>query len=130
MNELTLQINLSPGDLAYAELTVPALLAAHPEASERLLIVDVCKPQRTQIVDPAKRFPEPAFSERAAAIVELAERFLRAGQVDRVVVLRPGDPLFVQLSRRYMRSWVRETHDYGGCALMASLAAFELCRTH
>jgi hypothetical protein len=129
VNELTLQINLSPGDLAYAELTVPALLAAHPEAGERLLIVDVCKPQRTKIVDPARRFPEPAFSARVEKITALAERWRATGQVERVVVLRPGDPLFPKLSRHYLRPWVRETHDYGGCALMAYLAAFELCRT-
>jgi hypothetical protein len=101
MNGLTLQINLSSGDLAYADRTVPALIAAHPEATERLLIVDVCKPQRTGIVDPEKRFPEPAYSQRATAIVELAEKLRTAGKVDRVIVLRPGDPLFRQLSRRY-----------------------------
>jgi len=129
MQDVTLQINLSPGDLTYAKLTVPALLRAHPRAAERLLIVDVCKPQRTGIVDPETRFPEPAFSERAAAIVAFAEELRRCGAVDRVVVLRPGDPLFATLSRRYLRPWVRETHDYGGCALMAYLAAFELPRT-
>ena len=125
----TLQINLSPGDVAYAELTVPALLAAHPGATERLLVVDLCKPQATAIVNPAVRFPEPAYAERQARVAALADGWLARGQVDRVVTLRAGDPLFATLSRRYLRPWVRETHDYGGCALMAYLAAFELCRT-
>ncbi|HYP15904.1 MAG TPA: hypothetical protein VEQ65_01725 [Opitutus sp.] len=129
MSAFTLQINLSPGDSAYADQTVPALLAAHPDATERLLIVDVCKPQRTRIVDPAVRFPEPGYAERSTRIVALAEGLLARGAVDRVVTLRPGAPIFPVLSRRYLRPWVRETHDYGGCALMAYLAAFELCRT-
>lgn len=129
MSEITLQINLSAGDSAYAELTVPALLAAHPHVAERLLIVDLCKPQATKIVDPAQRFPEPAFSQRVSRISALAESWLAGRKVDRVVYLRPGDPLFAKLSRTYLRPWVRETHDYGGCALMSYLAAFELCRT-
>jgi len=129
MNDTTLQINLSAGDASYAELTVPALLAAHPRMDERLLVVDLCKPQRTRIVDPARRFPEPAYSQRVEHVTALAEKWRAGGQVDRVVYLRPGDPIFSTISRRYLRPWVRETHDYGGCALMAYLAAFELCRT-
>ncbi len=129
MKDVTLQINLSPGDDAYAEQTVPALVAAHAGATERLLVVDLCKPQATRIVDPAQRYPEPAYSARQARILSLAEAWGRSGLVDRVVALRPGDELFGTLSRRYLRPWLRETHDYGGCALMAYLAAFELCRT-
>ena len=129
MNDVTLQINLSAGDAAYAAATVPALLATHSGASERLLVVDLCKPQATGIVDPAKRFPEPAYSERQANILALAERWEAEGLVDRVVTLRAGDPIFPTLRRRYLRPWLRETHDYGGCALMAYLAAFEFCRT-
>lgn len=129
MIDATLQINLSAGDAAYAELTVPALLAAHPNVAERLLVVDLCKPQKTRIVDPARRFPEPAYTQRAERIVALAEGWLAARQVDRVVYLRPHDPLFKKMSALYLRPWLRETHDYGGCALMSYLAAFELCRT-
>lgn len=129
VNDTTLQINLSPGDAAYAALTVPALIAAHPSAIERLLIVDLCRPQATGIVDPAKRFPEPEYGRRKAVVVDLAAGWLQRGLVDRVVTLHPGDALFPVLSRRYLRPWVRETHDYGGCALMSYLAAFELCRT-
>ncbi len=129
MTDTTLQVNLSPGDAGYADLTVPALLDAHPDAAERLVIIDGCKPQATGIVDPARRFPEPAFSQRLARVTALADRWLSEGRVGRVVVLRPGDPIFTVLSRKYLRPWVRETHDYGGCALMSYLAAFELCST-
>lgn len=129
MSDITLQINLSGGDAAYAEWTVPVLLEAHRHAAERLLIVDTCKPQRTRIVDPAQRFAEPAFTGRVEKVLALAEGWRAAGRVDRVVVLRPDDPLFPQLRQRYLRPWVKETHDYGGCALLSYLAAFELCRT-
>lgn len=129
MSDLTLQVNLSAGDSAYASLTVPALLAAHPGATERLLVVDMCKPQRTRIVDPVRRYPEPSFSERQRHVLALAEAWLADRLVDRVVVLGPDNPLISTLSRRYLRPWIRETHDYGGCALMSYLAAFETCRT-
>ena len=129
MNDITLQINLSPGDVAYAALTVPRLLAAHPGVAERLLVVDVCRPQRTAIVDPERRFPEPDFSQRCTRIVALAEALGHGGAVDRVEILRPADPRFDSWSRRFLRSWMHATHDYGGCALMAYVAAFGLCRT-
>lgn len=127
--DYTLQINLSPGDVRYAELTVPALAHAHADAAERLVVVDVCKPQRTGIVDPEKRFPEPAYSERVHRIRDIADQLQQEGTVDRVEVLAPGAELFDLLSRKYLGGHVRETHDYGGCALMSYLAGFELCRT-
>ncbi len=126
---ITLQINLSPGDVAYAAQTVPALLRAHPQVAERVLVIDVCKPQRTRIIDPGHRFPEPAYSERVQRILAIGEQLQADGLADRVEVLRPGHALFPQLSSTYLRPWIRETHDYGGCALMSYLAAFELCRT-
>jgi len=129
MNGLTLQINLSPGDVAYAALTVPRLLAAHPGASERLLVVDVCRPQRTAIVDPETRFPEPGFSRRCEQIVAFAESLRQTGAVDRVEVLRPADARFAEWRGLYLRPWLHATHDYGGCALMAYVAAFGLCRS-
>lgn len=125
----TLQINLSPGDTNYAHLTVPRLLAAHTDAAEKLLVVDVCKPPRTNLVDPEIRFPEPRYSERVATIVELAENWHREGLVDRVKILRPGDELFTKLNHKYLSGDVFQTHDYGGCALMAYWAAFELTTT-
>lgn len=129
MIPFTLQINLSAGDADYAQLTVPRLLAAHPHATERLLVVDLCKPQRTRIVDPARRYPEPRFTVRATRVADFAAACLRDGKVDRVVCLRPGDPLFARISSAWLRPSVTATHDYGGCALMAYFAAFELCRT-
>lgn len=129
MKAITLQINLSPGDVGYAARTVPRLLAAHPGVAERLLVIDVCRPQRTAIIDPERRYPEPEFSQRCSQIVALAEALRQSGAVDRVEILRPADPRFPEWRQRFLRSWVHATHDYGGCALMAYLAAFALCRT-
>lgn len=122
---LTVQVNLSPGDLPYAELTVPRLLCAHPEARRRLLVVDCTRPQRTKIVDPESRFPEPAFTEKTGRLVQLAESFKERNLADDVVYLRTGDDTIQQLSQKYLAGRLDCTHDYGGCALMAYLFALE-----
>lgn len=129
MSDITLQINLSPGDVAYAHLTVPALLAAHPTVAERLLVVDCCRPQKTRIVSPEERFPADSFRERVATVRSLAQQWLLEKRVDRVEFLEPGSAHFSHLARRYCRPWMRETHDYGGCAFMAYWAAFEFTQT-
>jgi hypothetical protein len=128
-SDVTLQINLSAGDAAYAALTVPALVNAHRGAAHRLAVVDCCRPQRTRIFDPALRLPENEFNGRLSRIRGLAEDFRRGGLFDEVVALEPGDPRLPQLARRYDRPWMTETHDYGGCANMAYWAALDLPRT-
>lgn len=128
--DVTLQINLSPGDIAYAELTVPALARAHAgSVCHRMAVVDCCRPQRTKLVDPDARFPEAQFRERVERIRAIAESLRSAGHLDEIVYLHPGDALIDELSRSYLRGLVKETHDYGGCALTAYLAGFELPRT-
>ncbi len=128
MPPFTLQVNLSPGDLGYAELTVPRLVAAHPGAAERLLVVDCCRPQATRIVDPERRFARPAFDDRVAAVRGLAGRWRRSGLFDRLEFIEPGDPRLGALARRFVRPWMTETHDYGGCAFMAYWAALAAAR--
>lgn len=125
----TLQINLSAGDAAYAESTVPALVRAHPDAAERLAVVDCCRPQRTRIFDPDRRLPVASFAPRLARIREIAGALRRAGCFDRVEYLEPGDERFGAWAARYVRPWMRETHDYGGCAFMGYWAALDLPRT-
>jgi hypothetical protein len=127
--DLTLQINLSAGDAAYAEQTVPLLVRAHPEATRRLAVVDGCRQQRTRIFDPATRVPEEAFRQRLGRVRALAQDFLQRGLFDEIAVLEPGDARFPALARKYARPWMTETHDYGGCAYMGYWAALELPRT-
>lgn len=128
-SEITLQINLSAGDLAYAALTVPRLVRAHPRAAHRLAVLDICRPQRTRIFDPETRLPEPAFSERARQMRELAHELLAAGWFDELVVLEPNSPRFAELAQRYTARGMTETHDYGGCANMAYWAGIDAPRT-
>lgn len=126
---ITLQINLSAGDAAYAAHTVPPLVRAHPNVAHRLAVVDCCRPQRTRIFDPATRLPEPGFTLRLNRVRELAVEFQRQRLFDEIVWLEPGSPLFPQLAARYASSWMIETHDYGGCAFMGYWAALDLPRT-
>ncbi|WP_413167505.1 hypothetical protein ACL6C3_12590 [Capilliphycus salinus ALCB114379] len=130
MHNLTLQINLSPGDVAYAGVTVPVLAKFHrANVDEILAIVDCCKPQKTKIVDPNRRFPEPGFSQRVEKICAIVEELKTQGYIDRIVYLKPGNSLQPILALKYLGNWVNETHDYGGCALMSYLAAFEMSKT-
>lgn len=127
--QLTLQINLSPGDIGYAELTVPALIEQHPEAIRVLLVVDICKPQRTKRVNPDIRFPEPQFSQRAGEIQKIAYSIASRYNECDVYVLKPGDPIITTLGDKYLGGWYYHTHDYGGCANMAYWLGFELPTT-
>jgi hypothetical protein len=127
--ELTLQINLSPGDIAYAALTVPALIEQHPEAGRILLVVDTCKPGRTKLVNPDLRFPEPQFTQKTEQIEAIATSIANNYNNCDVYVLRPGDAIIQQLGDRYLGGWYYNTHDYGGCANMAYWLGFEFPTT-
>ena len=125
--ELTLQINLSPGDLRYAALTVPALVAAHAgEVAERLAVVDCCRPQRTRMVDPDARYP--GFDGNVERLRAMCDGFLRDGVFDRVEYQTPADRDFRRrLSRKYLSGLAadRQTHELGGTALTSYYAGLE-----
>lgn len=126
---ITLQINLSPGDINYAHLTVPALVAAHSSIAKRLLVVDCCKPQKTKLLDPIKKYPEPLYSENVIKIKEIANKLLANGIVSDVHFIEKNDPLIALTSKKYFRNIVKETHEYGGIGITSYLAGLELCKT-
>lgn len=129
-SEVTLQINLSGGDVSYAETTVPPLVAAHRATVREVLgVVDCVRPQRTQMVDPDVRFPPDRFNERCARIRSIAEKFVHEGTFDRVVYVEPGDPRTRALLTRYAGWPVVETHDCYGCGLVSYLYGFDEART-
>lgn len=128
-SEVTLQINLSPGDVQYARRTVPAIVNAHKDINYKILIVDCCKPQKTKLVNPELRFPEPVFSNRVEEVVKIAEEFKLQGLFDEVYYLKPGDPLYLYLSKKYLNNLYSTTHGAGGTAQMAYWAAIELPKT-
>lgn len=130
MNNITLQINVSPGDLAYVRMTVPALLSAHLScAAERLIVLDASRGQRTRIFDPARRGSREVFLKNVGLLTDIANDWLANGLIDRLEILHEGDPIIDKISKRWFRGLITETHDYGGCALMSYMAAVDWCRT-
>ncbi len=87
LSDLTLQINLSPGDIRYATITVPELLKKHQLIEKRLLVVDCCRPQKTKLVDPEKRFPKEVFKKKVEEIIDIAESFRKDGLFDEIYYL-------------------------------------------
>jgi hypothetical protein len=129
VNDLTLQINLSIGDIVYARATIPPLVEAHRKnVYEKLAIVDCCRPQKTKLIDPDEQFSASGFSQRVSQICSIAEELKGQGYFDRIVYFYPNDPLFSVISRKYLRNFITQAHDWKGVALMTYLAAFEVSR--
>lgn len=129
MHNVTLQINLSPGDITYAGITVPFLAKAHQDSvDEKLAIVNCCRPQKTKLIDPDQKFPELLYSYQVKEICTIAEKLKKQGYLDRIVYIYPGDSLISHCYRKYMGGWlgINDTHDSGGAGLIpyfAGLAA-------
>lgn len=128
-NEVTLQINISPGDVNYAALTVPALVSNHRDIKKRLLIIDCCRPQRTKLVDPDLKFPIHIFDKNVKKITEISEELLRNNIVTDLYYLFPNDPLYKRLSEKYLDNIYHCTHAAGGTANMSYWAGIELVET-
>lgn len=124
--EITLQINISPGDINYARLTVSALVNQHLEIKKRLLVVDCCRPQKTRIVDPDTRFPAEKFERDTKEIIRIANQLLEEKIVSALYFLKPDDPIIDYLSKKYLRGLYMTTHGAGGTANMGYWAGFEL----
>lgn len=127
---ITLQINLSAGDLAYLERTVAALVATHrPEVREVLVVADACRPHSTPLLHAASRFPAAEFEARVARLRELCAALQSAGLVDRVVWLQPGAPDLRALNEKYAGLATPRTHDHLGHAFSAYFLGWEAART-
>lgn len=128
-SDFTLQVNLSPGDVSYAAITAKKLALQHMSIATRLLVVDCCKPQKTKLVNPENRFPEPQFSQRVEQIILIANKLKTEGYFTEVKFLFPADPLFKLLSKKYLNNIVHTTHGVGGTAQMAYWTGIELATT-
>ncbi len=127
---ITLQINLSAGDLAYLETTVPALVAGHrPDVQEVIVVADACRPHSTPLLHAASRFPADAFRARVARLEELCSALLATRVVDRVVWLQPGSPDLRALNKKYTGQATARTHDHLGHAFSAYFLGWESART-
>jgi hypothetical protein len=129
ISNITLQINISPGDINYAELTVTALVNQHIDIKNRLLVVDCCRPQKTKILDPDVRFPAKVFEENVEKIISISKHLLANKVVTDVYYIMPDDTLIDHLSKKYLRGLYKTTHGAGGTANMAYWAGIELSKT-
>jgi hypothetical protein len=128
--DVTLQINLCAGDLAYAEPIVAALSRSHrPDVREVVVVADACRPQATPAVHAPSRFPEPAFGERIAQLRLLCERLRAAGHIDRIVWLEPDARALRTLNARYAGISTARSHDHLGHAFSAYFLGWEAART-
>lgn len=128
--DITLQLNLCAGDLAYAEETVPALVATHrPDVREVLIVADACHPQSTPVLHSPSRFPAAGFAERVARLRALCARWQSEGLVDRVEFLEPQSARVRELNRKYSGRATPWTHDHLGHAFSAYFAGWESART-
>lgn len=128
--DITLQLNLCAGDLAYAEQTVPALIATHrPDVREVLVIADACRPQSTPVLHSPSRFPAAPFAERVSQLRAMCACWRSAGLVDRVEFLEPDSKRVRELNRKYCGRSTAWTHDHLGHAFAAYFAGWEHART-
>ncbi len=128
--DITLQINLCAGDLAYGEQIVAAVVAAHrADVREVVVVADACRPQSTPLVHAPSRFAEPAFSGRLAGLRALCAALQSAGLVQRVAWLEPDVAALRTLNRRYGGLATPCSHDHLGHAFSAYFLGWECART-
>jgi hypothetical protein len=128
--DLTLQINLSAGDLAYGERTVSALVAAHrSDVREVVLVADACRPHSSPRVHAARLFPRREFAARVARLRTLCDSLQTAGIADRVVWLEPDPAALRQLNAKYSGLATARSHDNLGHALAAYFLGWDSART-
>ncbi|WP_443938108.1 hypothetical protein [Pedobacter sp. MW01-1-1] len=129
IQDITLQINLSPGDIDYAETTIPALIKSHENISNRLIIADCCRPQKTKLLDPDIKHPIDQFNKKVEQLINICNKFLANNLVTHVYFLFPDDPLIDKLSSKYLNGIYKTTHAAGGTANMSYWAAIEIPKT-
>ncbi len=129
LDNITLQINLCAGDVDYCEQTVPQIVNAHKNIKNVLLLVDTYKPQKTKIVNPYERFPEPLYSQKVEKVKQIAHNFLKNGLVSEVFVFENDEKYIKQLAKKYLHPSFTHTHDTTGMAVMPYWAGIDKVRT-
>ncbi len=126
--DLSLIINLSAGDAAYAHLTTAVLAKAHRlSAKEIILIVDDTKAPYSNFYNYKKRYAEPLFSENLAKVIAITENLKQQNLADTVILISNYSKK--NLNKKYLNNRVKETHDFRGAPITAYLAGFEACKT-
>jgi hypothetical protein len=128
--DITLQINLCAGDLAYGERIVSALVAAHrADVREVLVVADACRPQSTPLLHAPSRFPAEEFAARVARLRDLCAALQSARQIDRVLWLEPDPTALRALNAKYAGVATAASHDHLGHAFSAYFLGWEAART-
>ena len=129
-DDITLQINLCAGDLAYAERTVRALVATHrPDVREVVIVADACRPQSSPLLDAARRFPAAEFAARIDKLRGLCASLEAEGLVNRVAWLEPEAEALRRLNARYCGVATPCSHDHLGHAFSAYFLGWDSART-
>jgi len=129
-SNVTLQINVSAGDLTYCDQTVPALIATHrAQVREVLTILDTCRPQATPYYRGITHSQESEFQARVEAVTEKCESWKIAGLVDRIVRVDRRADVLRALNKRYAGNGTSWSHDHLGHAFSAYFAGWDQPRT-
>jgi hypothetical protein len=128
--DVTLQINVCAGDVAYCGQTVPALVEVHRrDVQEVLVVMDCCRPQSTPFVHRPSRFPRPVFAERLRQLEAQCSRWLKDGVVNRVARLEGESRRLRSLNEKYTGARTAFSHDHLGHASAAYYLGWEAART-
>ena len=128
--DVSLQINLCAGDLAYGEQVVRALSNTHrPDVREVFVVADACRPQSTPALHAPSRFPAAEFSVRIEQLRALCAALQAAGLVDRVVWLMPEPAGLRSLNTRYCGIATPRSHDHLGHAFSAYFLGWHSAHT-
>lgn len=128
--DITLQINVCAGDLAYCDAIVRALVATHrPDVREVVVIMDCCRPQATPVVHRPSRFPPDTFAARLVQLESICDRWVKSGVVDRVVPLAPDSEKLRRLNFKYSGVATPVSHDHLGHASAAYYQGWDVANT-
>lgn len=126
--DLTLVINLSAGDAAYAQLTTGTLIKAHRKtAKEVILILDDTQAQYSHFYNHQIRYKEPEFTAKLKVVSAIVQEFKLQGLADQVINM--SSYTSINLNKKHLNNRVKETHDFRGAPITAYLAGFEACKT-
>lgn len=127
---VTLQVNVSAGDLDYCGLSVPRLIETHRcDVAEVVVVADCCRPQGTPYVHRASRFPSREFESKVARLRHMVSAWRAEGLIDRVEYVEPEPRALRRLNRKYCGNPTAWSHDHLGHAFSAYFAGWDCART-
>jgi hypothetical protein len=128
--DITLQINLSAGDLAYGESTVTRLVDIHrSDVREIVVVADGCRPSSARDLHAPSRFPPSEFAARVERLRTLCTLLQSRRTVDRVVWLEPQPNALRLLNAKYTGIPNPRSHDHLGHAFSAYFLGWDCVRT-